>query len=99
MIDKNRDGNIKSAYLMFGLGAGMFASWLFSLGNVTIPNQTKVQERYIAPGKIEIICRDYDQNRENETYVKIDDTLYALKYNQRGNPELEFYKVQGEKNE
>ncbi len=58
--------------------------------NRLIGNQSKVQQEYIAPSRIEVVCKDLDKSDKKglpETMIKIGNKLYPLK-EINGNPTL-----------
>lgn len=60
--------------------------------NKTIPNQSKVQQGYIAPSKLEIECKDLDGNGELETIIRISDKPYLLR-TVNGKPVISRYEI------
>ena len=57
-----------------------------------MPNTEKVQEGYIAPGRLEIILEDLDMNGEKETILQIDKIPYLLQ-EVEGKPILSRYEI------
>jgi len=63
------------------------------LGPKEIPSGDKVQEGFIAPGKLEIKCKDLDKDGEPETIMKIGNQQYLLR-EVDGKPVLSLYDVE-----
>lgn len=99
-IIQNQDNKITNKQKIYLLLMGAFFLSGFQLGfkvsdiyqGNTIPNQSEVQQGYIAPSKLEVECRDLDGNGERETIIKIDSTPYLLK-EINGLPTLSMYKI------
>ena len=57
-----------------------------------VPNPKSVQQGFVHPNKLEILCEDLDQNGEKETIIKIGDTPYLLR-DVDGKPVLSAYEI------
>ena len=58
----------------------------------SIGGKCEVQQGYIAPSRLEIECKDLDQNGELETLMRIDGKPYLLK-EVDGNPVISDYEI------
>jgi hypothetical protein len=75
--------------MIAGLGLGAYLH--FSDPRV-IPSKSKVQDGFVAPSKIEILCGDLDKNGEPETLMKIGTKHYLLR-EVSGKPVISTYEV------
>lgn len=67
----------KDIATFLALCTGFFGSEYFT-GN-PIPRVNEVQQGYIAPSDVRILCKDLDNNRELETLIKIREQDYLLR--------------------
>jgi len=85
-----------SKYFMgFGLGVALGVSLGISSIN-KIPNNSVVQNGFIAPSRLEITCTDLDRNGELETVMNIEGKSYLLR-EVDGKPVLSDYFVEDPK--
>ena len=82
---------------IFGCIMGIIMGTALSTARINaIPKENKVQDGFIAPNKLEIICKDLDKSDGKnlpETYIKIGETVYMLRYNPDGKPVIQAYKI------
>ena len=87
--------NAKQKIYLVGIGMGTALGFTLGLGyhvisSKTIPNQSQVQQGFVAPSKLEIFCEDLDHNGKSETYMKVGEDRYLLR-EVEGKPTLSAY--------
>lgn len=74
-----------------GIGAIIGAN-VMCLSKAYIPRTNLVESGYIAPSRLEIVCKDLNGNGQPETIMKIGDKAYLLR-EVDGKPVLSAYEV------
>lgn len=75
------DSSLKSIIIgsiSFLSGMGL-AAIIASYNPKKIPNISEVQEGYVPPRYLEVICKDYEEDGKPETYLSIRGKKYHLK--------------------
>ena len=89
-------GKIKSCLVWGGLGlafVGLTAIKIYRTApNKFIPTQEQIQQGYVAPSRIEILCKDLDGNDKLETLMKINGNSYLLR-EINGKPTISAYEI------
>jgi len=101
LIKKLEDwgGKLSTKAILFGVAIGVVAGGYgflriskYGFFDRNIPTNEEVQTNFIAPGDIEkIFVKDLDGNGEEETYLQINGSDYALKWDKNNRPYIEVY--------
>ena len=78
--------------ILVGSICAIFGTYLTHRNDNLIPKTEQVQQGYIAPSKLEIKCKDLDENGEPETILRIGDKSYLLR-EVDGKPVISAYEI------
>lgn len=82
---------------LFAVCIGKVLQVLSGVSDYSIPRKNNVESGYVVPSKLEIYCKDLDNNGTEETYLKYDGKEYALLVGEDGLPEARHYTIESAK--